>query len=191
MASNLRIIGFVLFFAAMLGFVTKAVSSGTFLVMILVATGFNVTYLVLAKKFPFNAGERRQQSADRTASLTAALPAGYGNVYIYREASFTAPVAVQASVAVSGVAELRPAAFAKWTLPAGQYTARAAVKGTNMMAENESGSLTFDLPAGQSMYLQIKVTANLSKYTAHLTAEPDGPGMAAKVAKLTIAAVQA
>ncbi len=191
MASNLRTIGFVLFFAAMLGFVTKAVSSGTFLILILVASGLNIAYLLLAKKFPFNAGERRQQSVDRAVSLAAALPAGYGNVYIYREASFTAPVAVQASVDVNGVAELRPAAFAKWTLPAGQYTARAAVKGNNPIAENQAGSLTLDLPAGQSIYLQIKVTASLSKYTAHLVAEPESLQLAARVAKLTLAVTQA
>lgn len=189
--SNLRTMGFALFFLAMLGFVTHTLGSGLFLITLLIATGFNIAYLVSAKKWPFNSAERRQQTFDRSASLAEAIPPGHGVVYLFRERSLTAPVIVDVALDGAGIAELRPATFAKWTLPAGNYNARAAVKGTNVMAENQSSTFGFEVVSDQTLYLQIKVTASLSKYTAQLIREPAGPGLASRIAKLTITDVRA
>ena len=186
MLPKLRTIGITLFILAMLGYVTHVLGSGLFLIALLVATGFNIAYLKGAKKFPFNKAERVQATADRASSFAEPIPAGYGVIYAFREGKLPGAV-IEVTLDDNAAADIAQATFAKWTVPAGRHTLRANGKGPNAVPLEQASAITVDLAAGQSAYLSVKVGATLSRFTAQLVQEPDGPASQTRLQNLSLA----
>lgn len=110
--------------------------------------------------------------ADKEAALARKAPLGKALLYVYREGFVAKLAGLNIAVDGNNMAQLKAPRFTVLTIPAGQHKLTAQFGGL-AGAQNKTGELSFDAPAGGTVAVRINMQMGMLKGSVQFTPESD------------------